>query len=89
MTVYAKDCPFCGQPHEAREFRSLIGFGPDKEKLWGEPYVEVVLDCLDGQCFPLDLWQKRPIEDALREQVADLREALALYCPDHDWLDED
>ena len=69
--IELKPCPFCGSPAKHNEDKKNEGY-------W---YV----DCTECDCNMLEegwisadeLWNRRPIEDALRAQVEALQEQLA------------
>jgi hypothetical protein len=70
-----RPCPFCGKAHPVYKYAPIIGYKPE-----GQPINGQWRDCVSmrdhGDRFDVATWQTRPIEDALR---ADLAAAKAEY----------
>ncbi len=58
-----KPCPFCGAP------------GQYYSELTTRPMAICTNPKCDGALYEIEIWQSRPIEDALRGEIVRLREA--------------
>jgi len=84
MTDELKPCPFCGEPGI---YVNENGIADDIDRL--------LVSCNDVHCmserikFPKYQWQSRPIEDALRAEIARLKYNFKHCRPSDPSLEED
>jgi hypothetical protein len=77
-------CPFCGKEHPVVTCTPIIR-DKDFNEGYGEPYRVVLLDCAKREPVKLDLFNTRPIEDSLRDEIELFRQTLVdneAYCLD-------
>lgn len=72
-----KPCPFCGKTDKL-EFQSWVEQIEAGDDCYSQ-LVEVVFCNNHTVSAHIDIWQARPIEDALRAEVARLQSLLAAY----------
>ena len=70
MSKVLKACPFCGEQHKTNKIANIIDYDGEGHPILGE-YKNVVSMLVHGRndFIPLDVWQSRPIEDALRAEL--------------------
>lgn len=68
MSEELKACPFCGKEMNDDNFFSCDGY-PQACGCWEQTHTAQEA---------VDVWQSRPIEDALREEIKKLKEALEM-----------
>lgn len=80
MNEELKPCPFCGgEAHIGAGYGSAFdGTVYFAECMMAKCPAQPELDCFDTVEKAAEVWNTRPVEDALRARIADLEEALKI-----------
>ena len=85
-----KLCPFCGKEHTSYAYWNIVGYDEIGNPIKGEKkyYVDFLDDSDDKAIAYIspETWQTRPIEDALRAEIAKLRAELEQEREKNKWI---